>query len=63
MQSLSGPGNNGDTANATGPTNPPGKNASGLADDEDIYAARNGAKFPIKWTAPEGLAYFRFSAK
>ncbi|CDS37968.1 tyrosine protein kinase Abl [Echinococcus multilocularis] len=30
---------------------------------EDTYTARNGAKFPIKWTAPEGLAYFRFSSK
>nr|VZI43954.1 unnamed protein product [Spirometra erinaceieuropaei] len=29
----------------------------------DTYTARNGAKFPIKWTAPEGLAYFRFSSK
>lgn len=30
---------------------------------EDTYTARNGSKFPIKWTAPEGLAYFRFSSK
>ena len=24
---------------------------------EDTYTAQPGAKFPIKWTAPEGLAY------
>ncbi|TGZ62282.1 hypothetical protein CRM22_007528 [Opisthorchis felineus] len=30
---------------------------------QDTYTARNGAKFPIKWTAPEGLAYYVFSSK
>lgn len=29
----------------------------------DIYTAHVGAKFPIKWTAPEGLAYNKFSSK
>jgi len=29
----------------------------------DDYTARAGAKFPIKWTAPESLAYNRFSTK
>ena len=27
--------------------------------DEDIYEARTGAKFPIKWTAPEAALYNR----
>lgn len=30
---------------------------------EDTYKARAGAKFPIKWTAPESLAYNIFSIK
>lgn len=30
---------------------------------EDTYTAQQGAKFPIKWTAPEGLAYNTFSTK
>nr|CAH8822537.1 unnamed protein product [Trichobilharzia regenti] len=30
---------------------------------QDTYTARNGAKFPIKWTAPEGLSYYIFSSK
>nr|CBH50761.1 abl kinase 1 [Schistosoma mansoni] len=30
---------------------------------QDTYTARNGAKFPIKWTAPEGLSYYLFSSK
>lgn len=30
---------------------------------EDTYTARAGAKFPIKWTAPEGLAYNQFTTK
>ncbi|VDO93425.1 unnamed protein product [Soboliphyme baturini] len=29
----------------------------------DTYTAHAGAKFPIKWTAPEGLAYNTFSTK
>ncbi|XP_072537736.1 tyrosine-protein kinase ABL2 isoform X1 [Salminus brasiliensis] len=29
----------------------------------DIYKAHAGAKFPIKWTAPESLAYNTFSIK
>ena len=30
---------------------------------EDEYEARVGARFPIKWTAPEGLAYNKFTTK
>ncbi|TKR79909.1 hypothetical protein L596_014060 [Steinernema carpocapsae] len=30
---------------------------------DDTYTAQQGAKFPIKWTAPEGLAYNTFSTK
>ena len=30
---------------------------------DDIYMAHAGAKFPIKWTGPEGLAYNKFSIK
>ena len=30
---------------------------------EDTYTAQPGAKFPIKWTAPEGLAYNKFTTK
>ncbi|KAL3989304.1 Protein tyrosine kinase family protein [Acanthocheilonema viteae] len=30
---------------------------------EDTYTAHAGAKFPIKWTAPEGLVYNTFSTK
>ena len=30
---------------------------------ENIYLAREGAKFPIKWTAPEAALYNRFSIK
>ncbi|XP_023348268.1 tyrosine-protein kinase Abl isoform X2 [Eurytemora carolleeae] len=30
---------------------------------DDTYTAQPGAKFPIKWTAPEGLAYNRFTTK
>jgi len=29
----------------------------------DVYVAHVGAKFPIKWTAPEGLAYNKFTTK
>lgn len=32
-------------------------------EQDDIYTAHVGAKFPIKWTAPEGLAYNKFSSK
>lgn len=30
---------------------------------DETYTAHVGAKFPIKWTAPEGLAYNKFSSK
>jgi serine/threonine protein kinase len=30
---------------------------------EEVYTAHVGAKFPIKWTAPEGLAYNKFTSK
>ena len=30
---------------------------------DDMYTAHPGAKFPIKWTAPEGLAFNRFTTK
>ena len=30
---------------------------------EDIYEAHAGAKFPIKWTAPEALLYHHFTIK
>ncbi|CAF0765416.1 unnamed protein product [Brachionus calyciflorus] len=31
--------------------------------NQSEYTAHIGAKFPIKWTAPEGLAYNKFSSK
>ena len=31
--------------------------------DRDIYEAHTGAKFPIKWTAPEAAMYNRFTIK
>ena len=30
---------------------------------DDEYCAREGAKFPIKWTAPEAALYNRFTIK
>ena len=30
---------------------------------EDMYTAQEGAKFPIKWTAPEALSYNVFTIK
>ncbi|KAK4337127.1 hypothetical protein RND71_043886 [Anisodus tanguticus] len=34
-----------------------------LMKEDNTYTAHAGAKFPIKWTAPEGLAYNKFSTK
>ncbi|UYV74395.1 ABL1 [Cordylochernes scorpioides] len=34
-----------------------------LMDRGGSYTAHPGAQFPIKWTAPEGLAFNRFSTK
>ena len=34
-----------------------------IQEREDTYTAQPGAKFPIKWTAPEGLAYNKFTTK
>ena len=31
--------------------------------NEDQYVARAGAKFPIKWTAPEAAIYGKFTIK
>lgn len=30
---------------------------------DDLYTAQEGAKFPIKWTAPESLSYNVFTIK
>lgn len=38
-------------------------NSSDKNDGQSEYTAHIGAKFPIKWTAPEGLAYNKFSSK
>ncbi|KAL7872644.1 hypothetical protein SRHO_G00076270 [Serrasalmus rhombeus] len=32
-------------------------------DDENVYQAREGAKFPVKWTAPEAILDNKFSIK
>ncbi|PAA86225.1 hypothetical protein BOX15_Mlig018085g1 [Macrostomum lignano] len=34
-----------------------------LLDRDSPYVAHQGAKFPIKWTAPEGLAYNQFDTR
>lgn len=34
-----------------------------LVKPDEVYTAHVGAKFPIKWTAPEGLAYNKFTSK
>lgn len=31
--------------------------------NDDLYTARHGAKFPIKWTAPEAASFGRFTIK
>lgn len=36
---------------------------SRLVDPDEIYTASQGKKFPIKWTAPEGISHKRFSVK
>lgn len=38
-------------------------NLSLLGHQEDEYEARVGARFPIKWTAPEAANYSKFSIK
>jgi fyn-related kinase len=34
-----------------------------LKEQNDVYAAREGSKFPIKWTAPEAALYNQFTVK
>ena len=34
-----------------------------MREEDNTYTAHAGAKFPIKWTAPEGLAYNKFSTR
>ena len=36
---------------------------SRLIETNEVYTAKKGGKFPIKWTAPEAIAYNRFSVK
>lgn len=36
---------------------------SRLVEPDEIYTASQGKKFPIKWTAPEGISHKRFSVK
>lgn len=36
---------------------------AGISLQEDEYEARVGARFPIKWTAPEAANYSKFSIK
>lgn len=36
---------------------------SSFIKQEDEYEARVGARFPIKWTAPEAANYSKFSIK
>uniref|UniRef100_V9KDF7 Tyrosine-protein kinase n=1 Tax=Callorhinchus milii TaxID=7868 RepID=V9KDF7_CALMI len=34
-----------------------------MTEDENVYEAREGAKFPVKWTAPEAIHSSKFSIK
>ncbi|XP_069742917.1 tyrosine-protein kinase FRK [Narcine bancroftii] len=34
-----------------------------LTDDENVYEAKEGARFPVKWTAPEAIHLNKFSIK
>ncbi|XP_059837432.1 tyrosine-protein kinase SRK2 [Hypanus sabinus] len=34
-----------------------------MGDDDNVYEAREGAKFPVKWTAPEAIHSNKFSIK
>lgn len=34
-----------------------------MAEDENVYEAREGARFPVKWTAPEAIHSNKFSIK
>lgn len=34
-----------------------------IQDSQEIYQAQEGAKFPIKWTAPEAALYNKFTIK
>lgn len=34
----------------------------GDEDDKDLYSGSNTVKIPIRWTAPEGVLYRRFSS-